>query len=95
MDKKFVYRNMNTNEIVEDFMAKDYVLDILGITITPKGNNGTMTEEQLDYIHETVEWYFSGNWIKEEIKEKEEDIFKLIAEECHYDNKWREEKEIE
>lgn len=90
MEKKFVYRNISTNEIVEDFMAEDYVLDTLGITITPKGKNGAMTEEQLDNIHETVEWYFSGNWIKEEVKENEENIFELIAESCYYDDKRRE-----
>ena len=64
---KYQYREINTNEIVEDFMAEDYVLNRLGITITPKGNNGTMTLEQLENITETVEWFFSGNWIKEEV----------------------------
>ena len=28
---KYQYREINTNEIVEDFMAEDYVLDRLGI----------------------------------------------------------------
>ena len=64
---KYQYRDLKTNEIVEDFMAEDYVLNRLGITVTPKGNNGTMTLEQLDNIRETVEWFFSGNWIKEEV----------------------------
>lgn len=64
---KYQYREIKTNEIVEDFMAENYVLDRLGISITPKGKNGTMTLEQLDNIRETVEWFFSGNWIKEEV----------------------------
>ena len=93
MNNKFVYKNLKTNEEVEDFMAENYVLNKLGITIVPKGENGTMTEEQLDNIHETVEWYFSGNWIKEKVKKDEVgNIFELIAEECYYDDKWREEK---
>ncbi len=66
---KYQYRELKTNEIVEDFMAEDYVLNRLGISITPKGNNGTMTLEQTENIKETVEWFFSGNWIKEEVEE--------------------------
>lgn len=66
---KYQYREIKTNEVVEDFMAEDYVLNRLGITVTPKGNNGTMTLEQLDNIRETVEWFFSGNWIKEEVED--------------------------
>lgn len=69
MEKKYQYRELKTNEIVEDFMAEDYVLDKLGITIKPKGQNGTMTLEQLENIQETVNWFFSGNWIKEEVEE--------------------------
>lgn len=69
MEKKYQYRELKTNEIVEDFMAEDYVLDKLGITIEPKGENGTMTIEQLENIQETVNWFFSGNWIKEEVEE--------------------------
>ena len=64
---KYQYREISTNETVEDFMAEDYVLNRLGITVTPRGNNGEMTLEQLDNIRETVEWFFSGNWIKEEV----------------------------
>ena len=64
---KYQYRELKTNEIVEDFMAEDYVLNRLGISIIPKGNNGTMTLEQIENIKETVEWFFSGNWIKEEV----------------------------
>ncbi len=67
--KKYEYKNIKTGEIVEDFMAEDYVLEKLGITIEPKGKNGEMTQEQIENIEETVEWFFSGNWIKEEVKE--------------------------
>lgn len=69
MEKKYQYREITTGEIVEDFMAEDYVLNRLGITIEPKEKNGEMTQEQIENIEETVEWFFSGNWIKEEIKE--------------------------
>jgi len=67
--EKYEYKNIKTGEIVEDFMAEDYVLEKLGITIEPKGKNGEMTQEQIENIEETVEWFFSGNWIKEEVKE--------------------------
>lgn len=69
MKKKYQYRERTTNEVVEDFMAEDYVLEKLGITVRPLGKNGEMTLEQLENIQETVAWYFSGNWIKEEVEE--------------------------
>lgn len=69
MEKKYQYVERNTGEIVEDFMAEDYVLNRLGITVTPKGKYGEMTQEQIENIEQTVEWFFSGNWIKEEVKE--------------------------
>lgn len=78
-----VYRNVKTNEFVFKEDAEEYVLDTLGITITPKGKNGEMTQEQIENIESTVEWYFSGNWIEENIKEADEgNIFQLIDEEC-------------
>lgn len=69
MEKKYQYKEMSTGEIVEDFMAESYVLDKLGITLTPKGKHGEMTQEQIENIEQTIEWFFSGNWIKEEVKE--------------------------
>ena len=63
------YRNITTDEVVYKEEAENYVLDRLGIIVTPKGQNGEMTLEQLENIQETVEWFFSGNWIKEEVKE--------------------------
>lgn len=69
MERKYQYKNIKTNEVVEDFMAEDYVIDRLGLVIMPKGENETLTLEQQDFIDSTVEWFFSGNWIKEEVKE--------------------------
>ena len=68
--KNYQYREITTGEIVEDVIAEDYVLNRLGITIKPKGKNGEMTIEQLENIQETMEWFFSGNWIKEEMEEE-------------------------
>ena len=61
------YRKMFTNEIVYEIDAENYVLNELGITITPKGENGEMTEKQIKNIKETIDWFFSDNWIEEEI----------------------------
>ena len=79
---KYIYRNMKTNEEVEDFMAEEYALNELGVTITPKGKNGELTVKQLENISETVDWFFSGNWIKEKVEEDEGNVFELINEEC-------------
>lgn len=65
----YQYVNTKTNEVVEDFMAEEYVLDKLGITVEPRGKNGEMTLEQIENIEQTVEWYFSGNWIKEKVED--------------------------
>lgn len=67
----YQYRNIQTEEIIDEQEAEDYVLDKLGITVEPRGKNGEMTQEQIENIGETVEWYFSGNWIKEKVKEEE------------------------
>lgn len=67
------YRHMKTDEIVYKEDAESYALNRLGITIIPKGKHGEMTQEQIANIQETVEWYFSGNWIAEEIEESRSD----------------------
>ena len=67
------YRHMKTDEIVYKEDAESYALNRLGITITPKGKHGEMTQEQIANIQEIVEWYFSGNWIAEEIEESRSD----------------------
>ena len=91
---KYIYRNMKTNEEVEDFMAEEYALNELGVTITPKGKNGELTIRQLENISETVDWFFSGNWIKEKVEEDEindEDEFDLekmaVLSDMMYDEK--------
>lgn len=72
--KKYQYRQITTGEIVKDFMAEDYALTKLGLkengklTIKPQGKNGEFTLEQKDFIGSTPEWFFSGNWIREELK---------------------------
>ena len=74
MRKKYYYRERITNKVVEDFMVEDYALTKLGLkengklVIVPRGKNGEMTIEQLENIKETIQWFFSGNWIKEEAK---------------------------
>lgn len=83
------YRNMATDEVVYKEEAEEYVLNRLGITVTPKGENGEMTVEQLENIESTIDWFFSGNWIEEEIKEVEEsddDIPDLEYEIGRYEN---------
>lgn len=81
------YRNITTDAVVYKEEAEEYVLDRLGIKITPKGKNGEMTIEQLENIEETINWFFSGNWIEEEIKEVEESsVFELINEECELED---------
>lgn len=83
------YRNITTDEVVYKEEAEEYVLNRLGITVTPKGENGEMTVEQLENIESTVDWFFSGNWIEEEIKEVEEpddDIPDLEYEIGRYEN---------
>lgn len=64
-----VYKHMHSKEVVEKEDAEDYAMDQLGITIAPKGNDGALTLEQTEFISEFTEWYFSGDWIEEEVKE--------------------------
>lgn len=59
------YRNITTDEVVYKEEAEKYVLNRLGLIVMPKGLNGEMTEEQIENIKSTVEWFFSGNWIEE------------------------------
>lgn len=69
------YKNMKTKEVVSEEDAEYYALTELGLmengklVIVPRGKNGEMTIEQMENIKDTVEWYFSGNWIEEEDKE--------------------------
>lgn len=61
------YRNITTDEVVYKEEAEEYVLRKLGLTVTPLGKNGEMTQLQLENIEETINWFFSGNWIEEDI----------------------------
>ncbi len=69
MENIYQYREINTNEIIEDFMAEDYALKKLGLKIEPQGKNGELTVEQLEFKDLIIDWFFSGNWIKEEVKD--------------------------
>lgn len=76
--KYLVYRNMQTDEIVNEEDWEDYALENLGIHIEAKGKNGELTAEQVELIETITEWYFSDVWIKEE--EDDEDRFDLEEE---------------
>lgn len=56
------YRNLGTNERVEEDEALDYVLKKCGIKLV-EVEDALEQEELKDML---VEWYFSGNWIKED-----------------------------
>lgn len=58
------YRSLKDNTVVMEEAALDYVLDKLGIELIP-----TNDIEQEEFKEMIVEWYFSANWIEEEIDE--------------------------
>lgn len=93
--KYLVYRHIHTNEIVYEENWETYAMEKLGIVnIKPLGKNGELTLEQVELITTITEWYFSDNWIKEEIEDEdildlEEDLEK--ADRLYQDNldkKW-------
>lgn len=61
------YRNIKTKEIVYKEEAQNYIENKLGIKIEPKGVGSTYTLEQIEYLQAVEEWYFSDNWILEEV----------------------------
>ena len=65
------YRNITTDEVVYKEEVEEYVLRKLGLTVTPLGKNGEMTQLQLENIEETINWLFSGNWIEEDIYDED------------------------
>lgn len=65
------YRNITTDEVVYKEEAEEYVLRKLGLTVTPLGKNGEMTQLQLENIEETINWFFSGNWTEEDIYDED------------------------
>ena len=62
---------MKTNEIVPKDEAEEYMKDSLKLTITPDGIGGAYTKDQMDFLCEFTEWFFSGEWIDEEIEKEE------------------------
>lgn len=74
--KDYIYKEIGNDTVVDSSEAEDYALTELGLkkndelVIIPKGKNGDVTLDQLAFIEQTVEWFFSGNWIKEEKKEE-------------------------
>lgn len=83
-----VYRNIKTREIVFEEDATDYAFERLGIKkINPMGNNGEYTLEQIEFMKEFIDWYYSGEWVEDIIEKDEGNIFELINEECKYDDK--------
>ena len=70
------------------------MLEKLGLSIEAKGNNGEMTSEQVEFLTTFEEWYFSDNWILEEIEDEDKtDLEKAlyIEERIYQDNlekKW-------
>lgn len=63
------YEHMKTHEIVPKDHSIEYVFEKLGIHITPKSE---VMQEQYDFIKDTRDWYFSGNWL--EVLKKESDL---------------------
>lgn len=52
------YVEFSTNEFVSDEDAFDYAFE--------KCTNGT-EEEQQEFQEMLVEWFFSGNWVRDEV----------------------------
>lgn len=65
----YQYKNMITKEIIQEDELEDKIFDRLGITIAPKGNDGTLTLEQQEFKTTFIDWYLSDNWIKEKSEE--------------------------
>lgn len=87
-----VYRHFNTNEEVFEEDWEQYAMEKLGIKIEPLGKNGEMTQEQLEFIEEFTDWYYSGNWILDEVEDDSvcDDLAELedIAYERDLERKW-------
>jgi len=64
-----IYRHMKKNLKVYEDEAQDYAFEKLGISIKPMDKDGNYTQEQIDFMSEFTDWYFSGNWFEDEEKE--------------------------
>lgn len=59
------YKNIHSKETVYEEEKELFALSKLGIIITPQNQDGTLSEEQNQFIKEFTDWYFSDNWIEE------------------------------
>ena len=80
-EKDYFYKEINTREIVFKDEAQEYVCEKLGLTIKPVGIAGSYTLDQLDFLQEFEDWYFSGNWVK--YYEDEERYKEVVNEELN------------
>lgn len=64
-----VYKEMTTNETVYEEDALDYVCKKCGISFEYVEDN----KEQLELKDMLLDWYFSGNWVKE-VEEQQIDL---------------------
>ena len=64
-----VYKHFHTNEIVYEEDWEQYALEKYNVKIIPNGGNGEFTLEQLELIENITEWYFSDNWIQDEVED--------------------------
>lgn len=64
-----VYKHIRKDIKVYEDEAQDYAMEQLGIIIKPLDTGSTYTLEQMEFLTEFTEWYFSGNWFKDEEKE--------------------------
>lgn len=80
------YRNIKTGEVIFDDEAEEYVKERLGLEIKPMGRFGNITQEQTEFISEFVSWYFSGDWIEEEIEKNDVIDIKSKTTDLKYEN---------
>ena len=83
-----IYRKMMKYEFVYQDEATEYALNKLGITMKPVGKNNEFTLEQYEFIKEFTEWYFSGEWVEDELPEEDNgNIFEGIQESCYLEDR--------
>ena len=79
------FRNEKTKEMVSELEATDYALDELGITITPRGKNGELTQEQMVVIEEVIlDWFYNSEWEIIDVEEDEED-YEAVMDDLRYE----------
>lgn len=64
-----IYRNTKTDEEVMEDDWTNYAKEKFGIEVNPQGKNGELTKDQVEFLVTFTEWYFSDNWIEEEIED--------------------------